>query len=214
MCDGQAQHRSADMAHVLRCCQSPSMGFRLRRPTGDELAAVLDQCRADSLSYEPVGVATNRTTTPPGLHRRRWTTLLADPAAFVSGAAAIRAWAIHRGAGLAVAVDGPIAAGTNVAMSAPLPVGYVIATCRIVAVIDEPNRYGFAYGTLSVHPERGEEAFTLTRDDHGVVHFDVDAVSAPVDPLARLLPPVANHLQDRAARRYLSAMQEASTPSP
>jgi len=192
-------------------CQSPSMRLRLRRPTGDELAAVLDRCRSDTLSYEPVGVATDRTTTPPGLHRRRWTTLLDDPAAFATGADAIRAWAIHRGAGLAVAADGPLAPGTNVAMSAPLPVGYVIATCRIVAVIEEPNRYGFAYGTLSVHPERGEEAFTLTRDDGGVVRFDVDAISAPADPLARLLPPVANRLQRQAARRYLTAMQEATT---
>jgi len=98
-------------------------------------------------------------------------------------------------------------------MSAPLPVGFVIATCRIVAVIDEPDRYGFAYGTLSVHPERGEEAFMLTRDDRGLVHFDVDAISTPVDPLARLLPPVANHLQDRAARRYVSAMERAIAPS-
>jgi uncharacterized protein (UPF0548 family) len=190
------------------------MGLRFRRPTGDELAAVLDRCRSDTLSYEPVGVATDRTTTPPGLHRHRWSTRLADADAFATGADAIRVWAVHRGAGLAVAADGPIAPGTNVAMSAPLPLGHVIATCRIVAVIDEPDRYGFAYGTLTDHPERGEEAFTLTRDEDGVVHFDVDAISAPVDLLARLVPPVANLLQDRAARRYLSAMQEASTPSP
>ena len=190
------------------------MGLRFRRPTGDELAATLERCRSDSLSYEPVGFATDGTTTPPGLHRRRWTTLLDGPAAFDNGASALRAWAIHRGAGLVVVADGPIAVGTNVAMSAPLPVGYVIATCRIVAVSDEPDRYGFVYGTLSVHPERGEEAFMLTHDDRGLVHFDVDAVSTPVDPLARLLPPVANHLQDRAARRYLSAMHQTITPSP
>jgi uncharacterized protein (UPF0548 family) len=189
------------------------VGIRLRRPTSDDLAVLLDGCISDSLSYEPVGVSMDRTATTPGLHRRRWTTRLPDPATFTAGIAAIRKWAVHRGAGLDVATDGQIAVGTNVALSAPLPVGFAIATCRIVAVIDEPNRYGFAYGTLSVHPESGEEAFVLTRDDDGGVHFDVDAVSRPVDPLARLFPPIANHLQDRAARRYLSAMEHVTMPN-
>jgi uncharacterized protein (UPF0548 family) len=37
------------------------------------------------------------------------------------------------------------------------------APCRIVYVIDEPDRRGFAYGTLPGHPERGEEAFIISR---------------------------------------------------
>jgi len=114
---------------------------------------------------------------------------------------------MHRGAGLRVAADGPIAVGTNVAFSAPLPIGFVVGTCRIVVVVDEPNRYGFAYGTLSVHPERGEEAFVVSRDDHGNVRLDIVGVSRPVQPLARLVPPFADHLQDRAVRRYLAAMR-------
>jgi hypothetical protein len=43
----------------------------------------------------------------------------------------------NRGAGLDVLPDGSLAVGTNVAMSAPLPVGFVEITCRIVAVVDE-----------------------------------------------------------------------------
>ena len=58
--------------------------------------------------------------------------------------------------------------GTNVAMVAPLPVGYIEATCRITAVIDEPDAFGFTYGTLSVHPERGEESFIIGRTDDQV----------------------------------------------
>ena len=108
-----------------------------------------------------------------------------------------------------VAADGPIAVGTNVALGVPLPVGFIDATCRIVAVVDEPNRYGFAYGTLSVHPARGEEAFVIVRDGDGGVRFDVEAVSTPRQVLARLLPPVADRLQDAAVRRYLSAMVRA-----
>ena len=108
-----------------------------------------------------------------------------------------------------IAADGPVAAGTNVAFSAPLPLGFVDGTCRIVAVVDEPDRFGFAYGTLSVHPERGEESFLVAREDHGAVRFDVEGVSRPVDPLARALPLVADRLQDRAVHRYLAAMRRA-----
>ena len=114
---------------------------------------------------------------------------------------------MHRGAGLRVAADGPIAVGTNVAFSAPLPIGFVDGTCRIVVVVDEPNRYGFAYGTLSVHPECGEEAFIVSRDGDGNVRLDIDGVSRPAAALARLVPLLGDQLQDRGVRRYLAAMR-------
>jgi uncharacterized protein (UPF0548 family) len=114
---------------------------------------------------------------------------------------------MHRGAGLRVAADGPIAVGTNVAFSAPLPVGFIDGTCRIVVVVDEPNRYGFAYGTLSVHPERGEQSFVVSSDEAGNVRLDIVGVSRPAESLARLVPPLADRIQDRAVRRYLAAMR-------
>jgi uncharacterized protein (UPF0548 family) len=120
---------------------------------------------------------------------------------------------VHRGAGLELAADGPIAVGTNVAFSAPLPLGFVDGTCRIVAVVNEPDRFGFAYGTLSIHPERGEESFLVARDTAGQVRFEVHGVSRPSIPFARALAPIADRLQDRAVRRYLSAMrQSVSSP--
>jgi uncharacterized protein (UPF0548 family) len=78
---------------------------------------------------------------------------------------------------LVLTADGPIAVGTNVAFSAPLPIGFVDGTCRIVAVVDDPDRYGFAYGTLTVYPETGEESFLVVRDANGAVRFDVEGVS-------------------------------------
>ena len=114
---------------------------------------------------------------------------------------------MHRGAGLQIAADGPIRVGTNVAFRAPLPLGFVLGSCRIVDVIDEPNLYGFAYGTLPVHPECGEEAFIITRDEGGAVRFDVVGVSRPAHPLVRLASPLAAGIQDAAVRRYLAAMR-------
>jgi uncharacterized protein (UPF0548 family) len=113
---------------------------------------------------------------------------------------------MHERAGFVVRCDGPIAVGTNVAISAPLPVGYADVTCRIVAVVDEPDRSGFAYGTLSVHPEQGEEAFVVSRVG-AAVRFEITAVSRHRHPLARLVPAIADRLQASAAKRYLEAME-------
>jgi uncharacterized protein (UPF0548 family) len=140
------------------------------------------------------------------LKRRKWTTALTAPHAFDRGVEAIRTWAVHKGAGLAIAADGPIAVGTNVAFSAPLPIGYVDGTCRIVAIVEEPQRFGFAYGTLPLHPERGEESFLVIRDESGT-RFEVEGVSRPSQLLTRVIPPVSDRLQDTAVRRYLSAME-------
>ncbi len=171
-----------------------------------DLGALLERGRTDSLTYAPAGVSMGDLA-PSGLKRRHWTTPLAGSNAFERAVEALRTWGMHRGAGLRVAADGPIAVGTNVAFSAPLPIGFVDGTCRIVVVVDEPNRYGFAYGTLSVHPERGEEAFVVSRDGDGNVCLDIDGVSRPTQPLAQLVPPLADHLQDRGVRRYLAAMR-------
>jgi uncharacterized protein (UPF0548 family) len=133
--------------------------------------------------------------------------------AFERARAALDRWTVHRGAGLLLLADGPIAPGTNVVFSAPLPIGFVDGTCRIVAVVDEPDRYGFAYGTLPIHPETGEESFLVVRDRTGAVRFDVEGVSRPTQPLARVFGPLANRLQDAAVRRYLSAMEHAVAPA-
>ena len=168
-----------------------------------DLEGLLANCASESLTYSPVGSSLDGVT-PNGLRRHRWSVAL-PPECFDRAVEAIRAWEVHRSADLSVLADGPIEVGTNVAMGAPLPLGFVDVTCRVVAVVEESDRRGFAYGTLPVHPESGEEAFIIVRDDSGV-RFEVAAVSKPRHPLARLVPPVADRLQDQAVQRYLSAM--------
>jgi uncharacterized protein (UPF0548 family) len=175
------------------------------RGSTNGLSALLARCANDALTYEPAG-ASLTDVTPAGLERHHWETELRAADAFHRAADAIRSWEMHRGAGLVVSADGPIEAGTNVAMNAPLPFGSVDVTCRIVAVIDEPDRSGFAYGTLSVHPERGEEAFVVVRADRGA-RVEVDAISSAAHPVARFVPFVTDRLQDRAVRRYLAAIE-------
>ncbi|MEJ7801487.1 MAG: DUF1990 domain-containing protein, partial [Ilumatobacter sp.] len=110
------------------------------------------------------------------------------------------------GAGLVVLAARPPLVGDIVAIRAPLPLGWIDAVCRVVRLVDEPDRAGFAYGTLADHPAQGEESFTVERDDDGTVTFEIIAVSRPRHPLARLAPAVARILQRRAVDRYLDAM--------
>jgi uncharacterized protein (UPF0548 family) len=92
-------------------------------------------------------------------------------------------------------------------MCAPTPLGFIDITCRVVELVDEPDRFGFAYGTLPTHAEIGEESFIVHR---GPLRFAVEAVSRPAHPLARLAPPIADRLQAAATARYLDAMATAS----
>ena len=179
------------------------MSIRLRRPSESDLAGLLAKCRGQPLTYAPIGGSLG-VLAPNGLRRHRWCVALPD-GSFDRASGALRAWDVHRGAELSVLADGPIEVGTNVAMGAPLPVGFVDVTCRIVAIVHETDRRGFAYGTLPVHPESGEEAFLVVRDGSGV-RFEVDAISRPSHPVARLIPLVVDRLQDQAVQRYLSAM--------
>jgi uncharacterized protein (UPF0548 family) len=116
-------------------------------------------------------------------------------------------WRAHRGAGVTVhPVDAPLEPATTVALALPLVGFHALAACRIVAVLDEPDRFGFAYGTLVGHPERGEEAFIVERA-RDTVTFHIHAFSKPADPLARLGAPVARHIQRRVTLRYLKALR-------
>ena len=63
------------------------------------------------------------------------------------------------------------------------------------------KRFGFGYGTLPGHAERGEERFSVEwyRED-GYVYYDVFAFSCPKHPLAWFGCPFARALQRRFAR--------------
>jgi uncharacterized protein (UPF0548 family) len=83
----------------------------------------------------------------------------------------------------------------------------VAAPCRIVAVVNEPTRWGFAYGSLPGHPEQGEEAFVVSIKEDGRVVFEVTAFSRPADPFLKLLGPLGCALQRGGSRGYLRALR-------
>ncbi len=83
---------------------------------------------------------------------------------------------------------------------------FSVHPCRVIFVVDEPNRFAVGFGTLPGHAELGEECFSLTRKDDGGVRYDVQAFSRP-QGLARLGAPVARGLQRRFQRETILQMQ-------
>lgn len=77
---------------------------------------------------------------------------------------------------------------------------------RVVYVVDEPDRRGFAYGTLPGHPESGEEAFVVERRPDDSVWLTVRAFSRPASALFRIGSPAMRLLQAVYTARYLRAL--------
>jgi uncharacterized protein (UPF0548 family) len=112
--------------------------------------------------------------------------------------------------------DTPIEVGTTVGVLARHYGFWSLNSARIVYLIDESGeveRFGFGYGTLPGHGERGEERFSVEwRREDNAVHYDVRAFSRPKHPLAWLGYPLARMLQRRFARDLKRAMVEAVNP--
>lgn len=115
-------------------------------------------------------------------------------------------WRVHERVGLWVAASGPVD-GPDTVVDMRFGVGPLALRipCRIVYVVREPDRAGFAYGTLPGHPETGEELFLLSRLGDGRITFTLTAFSRPATRLARLGGPASRAVQTRVTDRYLRA---------
>jgi len=105
--------------------------------------------------------------------------------------------------------DTPIQVGQVVAVLAHSLGIWCLNACRIVYVMDEPRKFGFAYGTLPGHVESGEERFTVEWHEDDAVWYDILAFSRPNHFLVRLGYPLVRRLQKRFARDSVAAMKGA-----
>lgn len=104
--------------------------------------------------------------------------------------------------------DSFIAPGDTAVLTIPFWPIRVHAPCRVIYVIDEPNRKGFAYGTLPGHPESGEEAFIVDRTDDGSVWLTIRAFSRPSAWQWWAVYPVLRFMQSLITRRYFRSLSE------
>jgi uncharacterized protein (UPF0548 family) len=182
--------------------------FRLRRPGDAELARIAAEQHRNQVTYPEVGASAGSDLPAGYAHDRATVVLGTGQAVFDRAVAALRDWQPQRGSDFSVAATGPIAEGATVALAVRLPLAYAVVTGRVVYVEDDADRFAFAYGTLPIHPEQGEERFAVERTGDEVT-FGIVAFSRLANPILRIGTPVARVLQHRAARSYLDAMTRA-----
>ena len=126
---------------------------------------------------------------------------------FTLAAQALMTWQVQLRAGVRVAASSPLIEPNTVALLRLGPRPFSIgAPCRVVYVIDETDRHGFAYGTLPGHPEAGEESFVVQRLPNGAIVLIVTAFSRHASMLAKLGGPVTKLVQRRVTDRYLNSL--------
>jgi uncharacterized protein (UPF0548 family) len=159
-------------------------------------------------TYSECG-ATLRGERPPGYRHDSYEADLGKGrAAFLRALIGLQTWKGHRVPGIDVFPHStPIEPGATVVVTLGTPWLALAAPCRIVRVLDEPNRWGFAYGTLPGHPEQGEESFVVSIGGDDAVRFRVTAFSRPGERIARLAGPVARAVQTAGTNGYLKALQ-------
>lgn len=184
--------------------------IRLARPSREDIARFLDRQRDRPFTYPSPG--SSRTgEAPPGFvvdHRSR--EIGRGRETFAAAGAAVRRWEMfHLGWVEICWPETPVAPGSVVAMVARFGGLWWVNACRIVYVLDEARRFGFAYGTLADHVERGEELFSIEWREDDSVWYEISAFSRPRLWLVRLGYPVARHLQKRFGVDSLAALERA-----
>jgi uncharacterized protein (UPF0548 family) len=184
--------------------------FRISEPTEPDVAEFISSQRKLPFTYVEVG-ATNATL-PAGYnvdHNR--IQLGAGEATYARAVEALKHWRHFDLGWVTIVPHGVVVeTGATVAVKARAFGTWSLSACRVVYVVDEARRFGFAYGTLPDHVECGEERFLIEQLDDDSVWYDILAFSQPQHPLVKLSAPLARRLQKRFARESLNKMKLAA----
>ncbi|WP_327327398.1 DUF1990 domain-containing protein [Streptomyces sp. NBC_01210] len=166
-----------------------------------------------TLNYPETG-ATRLGPLPDGYHHLHHTTRIGrSRAAFEAAGTAVTSWRMHRGSGARVLTNAVQAEpGARLEVSAGVGQLRFTAPCEVIWTAYERNRTGFAYGTLTGHPECGEESFIVDIRDDGSVWFTVTAFSRPATWYTRLAGPLVPVLQKAYARRLSHTLRRIAAP--
>lgn len=196
-------------------------GFRWGRPRSSTLAAMLAAAERVGFTYDHLGSSITDgseselsrarvdAVNAGRVFRQVEVLLGSDAESFDSARTSLRHWACHRGINAAIYPElAPINEGQTVLVCLPAGPGMIVVPNRIVTVVDEANRFGFAYGTLEGHQERGEESFIVEQQSDGSVLGRIAVDSCPGSLITRAAGPAAVLLQRVAIRRYLGSLRE------
>jgi uncharacterized protein (UPF0548 family) len=183
--------------------------FSFRQPTSAVIEAFLRAQAPLDFTYAETGATA---AVPPASYvvDRTRVRLGTGEDCFRRASKALRGWKqFDLGWLVAIPNDTPIRAGAVVAVKAYALGLWTLSSARIVYVVEEPRKLGFAYGTLPGHIERGEERFLIDWADDDSVWYDIVAFSKPQHLLTKLGYPLVRRLQKRFGRDSAAAMLRA-----
>jgi uncharacterized protein (UPF0548 family) len=133
------------------------------------------------------------TEQPAGFRRYERTVSIGRGADLWSVAsAAVLRWGVKTRSGFTVGpADVPVTPGADFWLLARFGPVAVREPVRVVAVVEESGRVGFAYGTLEGHPVAGEEAFVVHRATDGEVFLTLRSLTRAPQGRWRLAFPAA-----------------------
>ncbi len=172
----------------------------------------------DDLSYDAPGATRVHeltwTSGPPGYRWYQSTTLLGHGRQLWEHASAeVLVWGVKTHSGFSVVLgsndDLRVASGQDRVLSARLGPCALREPVRVVDVVDEPDRRGFAYGTRMGHPVSGEEAFIVHCSDDGGVWLTLRSLTRAGGGHWRIVFPLALVAQLGYRARYRRALKAA-----
>ena len=174
--------------------------FRISEPSEQDVARFIESQSNLDFTYREVG-ATN-STPPSGYtidHNR--IQLGSGEGTYKHAVTLIKNWRQFDLGWVTIVPQGvPLEVGATVAIKARAFGTWSLSASRVVYMIEESRRFGFAYGTLPDHVECGEERFLIEWLPDDSVWYDILAFSKPRHPLVRMSAPLARMLQKRFAR--------------
>lgn len=187
--------------------------FLLTKPGNETIRQFLEARRGDNFSYPEVG--TSRISAPDNYNidhnRIRIGNGFAD---FNKAIEAVKSWKMFEMSWVELCwTNTPVKVGENVAALIKHFGFWSLNASRIVYVIEEKGeieKYGFAYGTLTEHGEKGEERFTVEfHQANKEVWYDLYAFSKPKHILAAIGYPLSRMLQKQFAVESKKSMLRA-----
>ena len=190
-----------------------NMLFQLNFPTQHHLDALIIQQKDKPFSYpKSDNLSLREMKQLRGFNYDSNRILLGEgDAVFKAASQAIRQWTMFPGGWARIYSDTtPIEVGRVVAMCARVMGLWWLNCSRIVYTVNEPNRFGFAYGTLYHHAESGEELFQVKMYENGEVYYELQAFSRPRHWMARLGFPLARFYQRKFVKDSLKNMKKVT----
>jgi uncharacterized protein (UPF0548 family) len=170
----------------------------------------LEQQTRAGFSYQGVGLTQNATR-PAGYFLDSTSVIVGKGYdAFSRARAALKRWAMHNSPILQLKPSGAkLEVGSSVCLQVGMAGIFLLSACQVVYVIDQPQSFGFGYGTLHDHPARGEERFLLEHQENDDVLLSLFAFSKPSSSLYWLGLPVTRLMQVAFTRTYIQNMKRA-----